>query len=798
MANENQFQSQRPLISPQQVINLPQQQNRGFFANIPGMLDVANGISNMISGGSPADKLNLAQAKSIEDATMRQGVDMVAKAEPKRRRELANAAGLGNPRLKEFFDNLDDEALANLDSKDFAKQTGLDEFRNMYAQGQNIAAGGVDPNNAQQQEPTGANGDGQRTAGNGQAVLNGGDPGNAGYQQPNWGEWANTEVAPQPTQVYSGQGEPPVPDEQYLTGTQDPQAQGPNYQDTLEPPAPTEVTIDPEGEVYQEDPNIARITAVSQESGIPPERFRVSSDTGDIKLKPEYVNDYPHLGPAAFSDVLAAGPEDPIIRGVVTSHVDSIIDSQVSMMRSGAWVRMARAYELGQQPDNIDLLQYSMDNHAMEIFRGEMQAANIGLGDTITDEDIKVHANNYRIHKDVQAPPEMRVDPSVIASVRYVESLPPLHRKAIVALSDDIYKRGVDAAAAKSLADYHTSSSASNLMNAQTGATNATTRATEVVNDYAIQTERNEIANKKNNIEWQKYIRGEKTTEERAAELNLKKAQTAKYLTETEVLGLKKTAEKNGYDPKIMENALELTGIQQTAANVAASSIQTQLKSYENTRLTYEKELNDMLVKFDDPMANILRSSVSNKELPKEAVAELVRNTTLKERILETRERINALNGKITDTQTALQTANDNLVNMMGDTPAKQLEGMARNLILVSPTAPIYWKEAKAKGSPNPPAAKAFMSIMDYQYPGGIPDILDANGNEFPPEQLAGILVTPAALKQNTQYLESHGVKAGSYRREDVTRAIKDWIEWEHLKKKAMTAKPNPNAEATP
>lgn len=768
MPNANNFQASRPNIVYAQVNQAPDRRRNNF--DLAGNLASVAGAWDTVQkslGLDPASVYNKTMAETQKVAQYEKLREMISGADPDKRDSAREAAIKAFPQFK---DALMAEDLMNLKSGD---RELLDERLNY----EDIMNGGPMRGPASETAPA------ENLTSDMYLDQGAGSP----YIPPQGA--AATQAAPgQPAQT------PPV----------DSDLAGADWRDqplAAETPADTGMAPPIDAALPGEDPRSGeaaamRVAEAAAVSGLPAEHFHVSPQTGEPKIKPELVSQYPNLPISAFLDVPAAGPEDEAIRRTAADYGPGIFQSRRDVLQSGAALRIARSRRLNIQPDLNDIMIMKLDQAGLDMLGAELRAA-VGAGIDPDTLDIEV-PNNLAVWMDPRTSPEKRSSPEIAASVKAYMAANPELQKVYYALAEGAVKNNIEYMTHQENLDWKKATLVERGMYHQ-GVLDArkvenATQKEKNANDYAMA-----------QLNYQK-------------DLALNKARIANYAAETDYTKLKAQWEKSGHNSKVMEMALKFQDMQ-SAKNIAiergARELMRDIRA-EDSRLRADRVAllgqlpsgmeifsNSLLTRPTDPeKAKVYDEMMKNGQYAS-IVADLKRNG----------EQLFGVDGNggvsqdLKDARAKHQEALDQMRKTWSRTPEESRREMLRGMLVTDPQGADWAVKRELEAtSPNPKATSALFDALDYNFPDGLSTmrkvyvkrepsvggkpgkvILDATGNPVYEEPTADQLIKSLIAQAGKGHLNGIvNFNLGNVNPEQLRKAVNDWLKWEHDKYDAM------------
>lgn len=804
--NASQFTAQRPQAYYPPVQQVNKSANVGILG---GLMQTGGGILDMwkavqqLTGQDPQSKYYAAQEQNWQNARLGEATKELSGLSPGQREARRQAMIAADPTLEAALNKLD---LNNMTMNDPSMKGMYEEQQRIY----DIMSGRAQPNEGGQQ-PQGLGADVGNQLG---AAHHSHNP--QEYEKANLGQWSQTMGPVEPTPVDVSQTG--------FVGPEAPEAPSQGQYEVVDAPEPTAVQL-PDIEMSPEE---QAINEVAKNGMFQADDLWYSKNTGEVKVKPEARSRHPWLPPAAFMDVPAAGPEDPIIREVNQQNVAPVFDATEELLRSGAAFRVYRAMNAGVDPSNSDLLAVRLHETAMKKYKAELMASQIG----ILDPDLIKESTIFGVSNFLNAalPDEIRNHPKTIGAYREFLTLPPTYQKVVM-----------DAASKSALNSMDYAQFLAKQAQFDQKLALDTRKQTFVESQGAI-----EAAQKDRELGIKDKDADANVTRAQADALNAgvgiltpqeKRRELLSKIEHTEALAkaantnaslaeFKLAAKKSGKDPEMVKELLGYLGDQAGRRSVVVKdyrdSINQVSRSLENSR----KELNDFVAKYDgDPSQTMIREMAMNAPLPtdpakrkalidfraSESGAKILgRINEIRANIEESEQQLNGYwldpkdHSKGTDpkrpgliSQGAAQ--REQLDKELGATASDQIKNLMRTRMVVDPDmAKTVWYSHASGAMPNSKSVHHIMDALDYAFPNGDPH-LDENTPAKTPEQVRDLLMSIAATgganpnsdefkryKSIRVFLKQGGV---DWNATDVRNAAQKWLEWMDMKNEIMSGK---------
>ena len=772
--NASQFTAQRPQAYYPPVQQVNKSTNVGILG---GLMQTGGGILDMwkavqqLTGQDPQSKYYAAQEQNWQNARLGEATKELSglSLSPAQREARRQAMIAADPTLEAALNKLD---LNNMTMNDPSMKGMYEEQQRIY----DIMSGRAQPNEGGQQ-PQGLGADVGNQLG---AAHHSHNP--QEYEKANLGQWSQTMGPVEPTPVDVSQTG--------FVGPEAPEAPSQGQYEVVDAPEPTAVQL-PDVQMSEEERAIEEAT----KGGVfQAQDLWYSKNTGEVKVKPEARSKHPWLPPAAYMDVLAAGPEDPVIQAVNQANVAPVFDATEELLRSGAAFRVYRAMNAGVDPSNSDLLAVRLQDTAMKKYKAELMASQIG----ILDPDLIKESTIFGVSNFLNAalPDEIRNHPTVIAAYREFLTLPPTYQKVVL-----------DAASKSAMnsMDYNKfiamQSQFDQKMALETNKQSFEERQAAIENlqkdrELGIkETDATANATRANADAVNAGI-GILTPEEKRRELlaNIDRTeQLAKSAQSTaDINKFKLDAQRLGKDPETVKATLGYLGDRAGKRALLVKDYRESINQVDRNIRESRRELNDLIMKYDDPTQQMLRQM---GDTPPTNPAQKAQWDAFRKNAenASTIKRIGEIRKDIGDYEKLLKGLNDksaaeqqNLADELSKVAPQQIENYVKTQMIIDPNmAKTAWFTNAASSLPNSKGVQHLMQGLDYAFPNGA----KYNGKDITTrDELFGMMQTI----MNSTSPKFHDVRAFikggkvNWSSADLLNASDKWLEWNKMKTNIM------------
>lgn len=212
------------------------------------------------------------------------------------------------------------------------------------------------------------------------------------------------------------QGSPPPLGERGQTGVL------PDGGMALEPPSPEEL----------------KLANVSEQLGVGRESLKISPASGRVLVDPAIAKERPDLGPGAFLNIPAAGPEDGYIKTQAAKLAPQMRETSVALQNAGA-IRFWNDLVQGRTPDPVDRLRMSILQDDYQQMRDNL-VGSFGLMSPEHGDPTNVLALATFLNPSL--PDNQRFDPEVLQRVQKLWSFPPNAMKMVIEMGGQMAQSG--------------------------------------------------------------------------------------------------------------------------------------------------------------------------------------------------------------------------------------------------------------------------------------------------------------------------------------------------------------------